>query len=95
MFQGISTVLGSTTIAQIGINLYTLNMPLFILDMYVFILSVIEAFILSFTIKNIDGGSKLGAFMDTTILIWIAALLNIGIYYAFTYIFSGLSFVKL
>ncbi|MGC9133195.1 MAG: hypothetical protein ACP5GJ_02230 [Nanopusillaceae archaeon] len=95
MFQGISTALGSTTITQIGINLYTLNIPIVILNMYVFILSIIEAFILSFTIKNIDGGSKFGAFMDITILIWIAALLNIGIHYTFTYIFSGLSFVKL
>ncbi|BFI73106.1 flagellar assembly protein FlaJ [Nanoarchaeota archaeon] len=95
MFQGISTALSSATIAQIGINLYTLNIPISILNTYVFVLSIIEAFILAFTIKNIDGGSKIGSFLDATLLIWIAALLNIGVYYAFTHIFSGLSFVKL
>jgi len=93
MFQGISTALGSA-ISQIGINIYTFSISLYVLQDYIFILSIIEAFILAGTIKNIDGGSKLGMFLDATIMIWLSALLNIGVYYLFTYVFSGLSLVK-
>ena len=93
MFQGISTALG-TAVSQIGINIYTFSIPLYVLQNYIFILSIIEAFILAGTIKNIDGGSKLGMFLDATIMIWLSALLNIGVYYLFTYVFSGLSLVK-
>lgn len=93
MFQGISTALGSA-IFQIGINIYTFSISLYVLQDYIFILSIIEAFILAGTIKNIDGGSKLGMFLDATIMIWLSTLLNIGIYYLFTYVFSGLSLVK-
>ena len=92
MFQGISTALG-TAVSQIGINIYTFSIPLYVIQNYIFILSIIEAFILAGVIKNIDGGSKLGMFLDATIMIWISALLNIGVYYLFTYVFSGLSLV--
>ncbi len=93
MFQGISTALG-TAVSQIGINIYTFSIPLYVIQNYIFILSIIEAFILAGVIKNIDGGSKLGMFLDATIMIWISALLNIGVYYLFTYVFSGLSLVR-
>jgi len=47
------------------------------------------------TLKNIDGGSKLGMFMDAAVMIWLSALLNIGVYYLFTHVLSGLSLVKI
>jgi archaellum biogenesis protein FlaJ (TadC family) len=94
MFQGVSTALG-TAVAQIGINIYTFSMPLYILQDYIFVISIIEAFILAGTLKNIDGGSKLGMFLDAAVMIWLSALLNIGVYYLFTHVFSGLSLVKI
>ncbi|MFP3132264.1 MAG: hypothetical protein RXQ77_02905, partial [Candidatus Nanopusillus sp.] len=73
----------------------TFSIPLYILQDYIFVISIIEAFILAGTLKNIDGGSKLGMFLDAVVMIWLSALLNIGIYYLFTHVFSGLSLVKI
>ncbi|BBL45682.1 archaeal flagellar protein FlaJ [Nanobdella aerobiophila] len=94
MFQGISTALGSSTVSEIGINFFSFNLPLSFLNNYISILLFFQAIALALALKNIQGGSKLGIFLDITILVWIAALLDIGVFYFFTHVLSGLSIIK-
>ncbi|MEM0379453.1 MAG: hypothetical protein QXG71_01690 [Nanopusillaceae archaeon] len=76
LFESLSTLVSAEIGGMLGIPLFEINIDIKILEEIINLLIIFQAFMISITLRNIDGGSKFGIFIDFALLIWIAT----GIY---------------
>ena len=60
-----------------------------LISIYIAVILVFQAFFSSFLVKEIDGGHPIASLFDACILLWVGALFEIGLTYAFTTMFSS------
>jgi len=88
LFEGISTLVGAEIYGTLGLPFFTLAIDMEFLRLIIDIMVISQAFVIALVIKNVDGGSKLGIFLDLSILLWLAAFLSLGIGGAFARFFA-------
>ncbi|RIB35262.1 MAG: hypothetical protein BXU00_01885 [Candidatus Nanoclepta minutus] len=76
LFESLATLVSAEITGMLGIPLFQLNIDINVISLIVKILTIFQAFMIALTLKNIDGGSKLGIFIDFTLLLWI----GLGLY---------------
>jgi len=83
LFESLTTLVSSEITGMLGIPIFELTINIDMISFIVKVLVIFQAFMIALTIKNIDGGSKLGIFIDFTLLLWIALGLYIivGIFF--------------
>ncbi|MFP4402327.1 MAG: hypothetical protein ACLFPL_03770 [Candidatus Nanoarchaeia archaeon] len=59
------------------------------ITLYVAIMLVFQAFFSSYLVKQVDGGHPLSGLVDVTIMLWIGAMTEVILTYAFTSVFSS------
>jgi len=79
LFEGISTLVGGDVFAAIGLSIFAVSIDLELVRTLIDVMVIIQAFVVALVLKNIDGGSKLGIFIDMAVLLWIASLLALGV----------------
>lgn len=84
LFESLSTLISTEIGGMLGIPLFEIEIDIRLLEEIINLLVIFQAFMIALTLKNIDGGSKFGIFIDFALLIWIAT----GIY-IITNIFFG------
>jgi len=72
LFESLSTLISSEITGMLGIPLFQLTININFVSFIVKLLVIFQAFMIAITLKNVDGGSKLGIFIDFTLLLWIA-----------------------
>jgi len=76
LFESLATLISSEITGMLGIPLFELTINIDVISFIVKCLVIFQAFMIALTLKNIDGGSKLGMFIDFTLLLWI----GLGLY---------------
>ncbi|HIE36986.1 TPA: hypothetical protein EYP83_02360 [Candidatus Geothermarchaeota archaeon] len=79
LFGSISTLVSGDVFATIGLPIFTVSVDLNIIRIFIDTIVIMQAFVVALVLKNIDGGSKLGIFIDVAVLLWISSLLALGI----------------
>ncbi len=95
LFKSIATALQAVETLGLVVNLYFINISFDILQLYISLLVIIKAIVLSLSLKNIEGTSKLGIFKDLAIMMVIASLLYLVVNYFFVNVVSGLSPIQI
>ena len=88
MFEGIATLVSAEIYGTIGLPFFTFSVEIEFLRLIIDLMVISQAFVIALLIKNIDGGSKFGMFLDLAILLWISAFLALGIEGLFARFFS-------
>jgi len=76
LFESLATLVSAEISGMLGIPLFELTVDINLISFIVKVLVIFQAFMIALTLKNIDGGSKLGMFIDFTLLLWI----GLGLY---------------
>jgi len=76
LFESLATLISAEITGMLGIPIFELTIDINLISFIVKCLVIFQAFMIALTLKNIDGGSKLGMFIDFTLLLWI----GLGLY---------------